>query len=298
MPMPQDRPAPVVPPPLPTSIPDVKIGPEFAASFVACQGELARLDLEKNRTVVVEHKGGGSHSYSYATMSYLTSVVVPVLARHGLGWMGLPSRAADGRAVFRYLLIHASGQGITGEFPISHEGGIQQLGSALSYLRRYIFVIMLGLAPEGEDDDGQAAQAAYEAGQAPPSAARRNAVTAAPKARASRKSAPQEVAPDLPGGDPAAQNQDGPVSPGLQKALFAQFRDLGLGAKEQREERLGWVSQLLARRVGSINDLTHAEGRVLAGHLDTALQSEQPRAKLQEIADQVQASAATEEQPA
>lgn len=62
----------------------------------------------------------------------------------------------DGHAIVVTTLLHASGQSISGEYPVTaSQPGPQGEGSGLTYARRYALMAMVGIAPE--DDDGEAA---------------------------------------------------------------------------------------------------------------------------------------------
>ncbi len=64
----------------------------------------------------------------------------------------------DLRPVLITQLTHSSGQWIRGYYPIiSTKQGPQELGSALTYARRYAYMAIIGLAAEDEDYDGNAA---------------------------------------------------------------------------------------------------------------------------------------------
>ena len=76
----------------------------------------------------------------------------PVLAKHGLAFTALPG---GGQLVG--MLLHESGQTLTGSLPISG-GTPQALGSSITYGRRYLLGCMTGLVTD-DDDDGQVAAA-------------------------------------------------------------------------------------------------------------------------------------------
>lgn len=66
---------------------------------------------------------------------------------------------AEGRMVLRTMLIHSSGETIEGFLPIQVAANAtsQQVGSAITYARRYSLASMVGVAPAEDDDDGNAA---------------------------------------------------------------------------------------------------------------------------------------------
>lgn len=63
----------------------------------------------------------------------------------------------DGTLVLRTILMHSSGESISSYLPLllGEKATSQQLGSALSYNRRYALSAIVGVAPE--DDDGNKA---------------------------------------------------------------------------------------------------------------------------------------------
>src|SRR5215217_288655 len=103
----------------------------LAAALAKVQAELPT--LERDRTVEIQQKGGGSYSYSYVTLAILSQNVLPLLAQNGLAFTAFPSTGTDGKLVLRYHLLHESGESIDGEFPISSEGGIQMIGGRITY---------------------------------------------------------------------------------------------------------------------------------------------------------------------
>ena len=91
----------------------------------------------------------------YASLEDLSNTVLPLLGRHGLAWFTCPTHTEHG-LVLRYVLSHAVEGEITGDYPLPSGVNPQQLGSALTYARRYCLGAVTGVAPD-EDDDGNAA---------------------------------------------------------------------------------------------------------------------------------------------
>lgn len=98
----------------------------------------------------------GQYSYSYADLAAVSKAILPLLAKHGLAWVTRPT-VVDGRFVLVYELRHTSGEVVTGEYPLTG-GTPQQIGSAITYARRYCLCSVTGVAPESDDDDAQAAR--------------------------------------------------------------------------------------------------------------------------------------------
>jgi hypothetical protein len=131
----------------------------LASALVALQAELPH--VPKNRTANVPTKNGGSYSYKYADLNDVASAIHPLMSKVGLSFVFAPTTTEDGRFVLRYWLMHSAGERIEGEYPLPdpERNTPQQIGSALTYARRYVLSAVTGVVPD-EDDDGQAAQSA------------------------------------------------------------------------------------------------------------------------------------------
>jgi len=144
-------------------------------------------------TIAKGHQAkAGSYDYSYADLTDVSAAVVPALAKHGLSWSARPTLTEAG-FVLAYCLRHEGGHVESGEYPLPDptKTPAQQLGSAITYARRYALCAMTGVAPGGDDDDGAKAQEARSshstrparqqepAGQSPVNAAKGRVWTAA-----------------------------------------------------------------------------------------------------------------------
>jgi hypothetical protein len=124
---------------------------------------------------------GQSRTYTYADLTaVLESVLLPLLD-HGLAVVqGVD--AATATLVTR--LVHTSGEWMQSTYPLKLDQPPQQLGSAITYARRYSILALLNLATE--DDDGAAAQPAPRR----PRAAGNTAPPAEPTGPSERSSEP------------------------------------------------------------------------------------------------------------
>jgi hypothetical protein len=68
----------------------------------------------------------------------------------------MPMLNADGRLVLHYELRHVSDDSVSGDYPLTG-GSPQEIGSAITYARRYCLCSVTGVAPESDDDDAAAA---------------------------------------------------------------------------------------------------------------------------------------------
>jgi hypothetical protein len=78
-------------------------------------------------------------------------------ARKPLSANGLAVVQTIGDGVLHTRLLHTSGQWIASEHPLPLSGRPQEIGSALTYARRYSLSALIGIAAD-EDDDANAAQ--------------------------------------------------------------------------------------------------------------------------------------------
>ena len=94
----------------------------------------------------------------------MSAALLPVMAALGLSFIARPTMIY-GQFMLAYELLHVSGDQITGDYPLPDPSrlGPQDLGKAITYARRYALCAVTGLAPGGDDDDAQAAQAAAPA---------------------------------------------------------------------------------------------------------------------------------------
>jgi hypothetical protein len=131
-------------------------GENLATALVAFQNELPKLG--KGQRATVQTKAGGSYSYDYADLSDITETVIPLLAKHGLAFTAAPT-VDDAGFILRYELLHTSGEVTAGAYPLPSpsQHSPQDVGSAITYARRYALCAVTAVAPGGDDDDGQKA---------------------------------------------------------------------------------------------------------------------------------------------
>ena len=123
---------------------------QLFAALAAAQSEFG--EVVKTRTASIR----ANFSYKYANLADVNAAVAPALRKHGLVPMQIPM----GSRVYVRLVHGPSGEWIEGGLPLAlpdHGQDIQRLGSALTYMRRYLLTMMLGIVADDEDDDGIAA---------------------------------------------------------------------------------------------------------------------------------------------
>ena len=206
----------------------------LAAALAAVQAHLP--DVHKGETAVVPTKTGGKYTYTYASLSDISRAILPLLGANGLAWLAKPLVRPDGRVVLEYKLLHSSGEQEMGEYPLPASGSPQELGSAITYARRYALCSVTGIAPD-DDDDGAAAGAGYRQGQ----------------------QAPARTTPE-PTPAPASK----PMLGSQRRQMFALFTDLG---REGRDEQLSLIQWVVRRPLESRGDLTQDEAQEVIAEL-------------------------------
>lgn len=139
----------------------------LAQALAAFQAEVPTFRKSKSATVRPRN-GAAPYTYRYADLGDIVPLIGPLLGKHGLSWSAKPRRGPDGDWTLHYVLRHVSGESDEGEMPllVERDCKIQELGSAITYIRRYAMTAQLNLATD-EDDDGQAANGSKTANGAP-----------------------------------------------------------------------------------------------------------------------------------
>ena len=122
--------------------------PNLATALAAFQADLPPLGKDSTANA-------GTYSYSYADLAAVSRVVLPLLGKQGLSFSSKPT-LVDGKFVLDYVLRHSSGDEDRGSYPLP-SGRPQEVGSAITYARRYALMAVTGVFPAEEDDDGKAA---------------------------------------------------------------------------------------------------------------------------------------------
>jgi hypothetical protein len=126
---------------------------------MADESELAKALTKFHAELPKVGKGSTNPAFKsrYADLADIVSVVLPALAKQGLAWITTP-RVSDDGFVLEYELRHTSGEAVTGSWPLPdpEKAKPQEMGSAVTYAKRYCLSAVTGIAPD-EDDDGNAA---------------------------------------------------------------------------------------------------------------------------------------------
>jgi hypothetical protein len=125
---------------------------QIATALALAQAEMTNAAL---------NKANPYFKSKYADLASVREATLPALNKHGLAivqYTDLHFSDGELRLILRTKLLHKSGQSISSAYPIAN-GKPQEMGSALTYARRYSWAGLCGIASE-EDDDGNLASAA------------------------------------------------------------------------------------------------------------------------------------------
>jgi len=123
---------------------------ELATAIAAAQGVL------KNPPKL---KTNPHFKSQYVDLSDGLTAIRECFGKHGLCFIQGTSVTEGNMIVLHTRISHKSGQWIESDYPVGGLGRPQEMGSAMTYARRYALFSMVGVAGE-DDDDGNAAQAA------------------------------------------------------------------------------------------------------------------------------------------
>jgi hypothetical protein len=221
--------------PVPAS--EVVRHPELAKALAAFQAEAPK--VTKGSRAEIQPREGRAYSYEYAELGAVNEAVLPLLGKHGLSFLAKPtwvSRPDSSMSfVLIYKLMHSSGEQEVGLWPLPppEKAGMQQLGSAITYARRYAFQAVTGVAPSpGEDDDGAAAE-------------------------------------EGPRPEVQAVNSGPRKADAIQKRRINN-RLTEMGVADNEDTRMGWVSGVLGSYTDSMDDLSHEDAQAVVDRLKPA----------------------------
>jgi hypothetical protein len=101
----------------------------------------------------------------YASLAAVIDAIRKPLAENGLSYTQA-TEIRDGGFVLVTTLRHASGQWVGSEYPLPMGAKPQELGSALTYARRYSLSALVSIAAD-EDDDAEGARQTGQTSSAP-----------------------------------------------------------------------------------------------------------------------------------
>ena len=246
----------------------------LAAALAELQQHLP--DIPKTQTAEIVKDGRPQYTYKYADLADVSAALLPVMAALGLSWTCRPTLMPGTSAliVLHYRLEHApSGENLEGFYPLPASGSPQQIGSAITYARRYSLCAVTGLAPHGDDDDGAAAEK-YAQDDAQRHADGRMTHAERQDHQALRQHDPVDPAkrqrdrPAAPQDDQwtmSPEDRPGSVTPNQLQRLGIYYTEIGV---TERDDRLADMRNRTGRDITSSKDLSYTEAQAAIADLE------------------------------
>jgi|TARA_R110000824_G_scaffold81763_6_gene205371 hypothetical protein len=117
----------------------------LAAALLAVQGEIGN---------ATKSAANPFFKSKYADLNAVHDAVLPVMTKHGVQVQQSTGWDAEGRFLLSTVLS-VGDDAVTASWPLPTSGTPQEMGSALTYARRYTLQTVAGIG--AEDDDGNAA---------------------------------------------------------------------------------------------------------------------------------------------
>lgn len=110
-----------------------------------------------------ETANAGSRTYKYLNLATLLKNIKPIFEKHDLAFSQKVTfdGTGDGRQILgtvETIIFDEREQQTVCEYPFYVTGDPQQVGSAITYARRYSLTTVLGIFPDKDDDGGYAKQ--------------------------------------------------------------------------------------------------------------------------------------------
>lgn len=253
----------------------------IATALAKAQGELSNPEKSLTATIRSPFPGEGDVTFRYASLASGLDIVRKNLGQHEIATIQTTGiDEATGHIRLTTLLVHASGEWISSDWPVcaaSETAAPHRMGAALTYARRHALFTLVGIA--GEDDL-----------DAPDLEAR-------PKAAADRPNGSNGGTPN--GQAHTAGVSDGrrrvPITPPIltpdQSALQRDRLLAELGAVQSSEEAAGWAQRSLKTK----HSLTAADAQFVETAFRTKMTAvgDEPIPELPEAAPSLAEAEAT-----
>ena len=118
------------------------------SDLAKAQAEFPTLPKDKN-----------GYNYKYTDLDTVISTLRPILAKHNIGFMQTLTTAGNGMSAMTTRLFNAAGEWLEDTTPLpgislAKGNAAQNLGAAITYMKRYTLCAMLGVSCD-EDPDGK-----------------------------------------------------------------------------------------------------------------------------------------------
>lgn len=206
--------------------------------------------IQRNPPVLVKDQDGqvGNQKTKYVNLIQVNEKVLPLLNQNGVIYTCSPNMLDDGRFALEYELLHVeSGTAKRGRYALKLSEQPMQMGSAITYARRYALLAVLGLVAENEDDDGGAGRGS----------AQRQAKRATPEQQ-------QNTAQRRPSGPPLPAEGNPLTDPQFNK-IQVLFREQGYVTPEDKKT---FMEGVVGHPLASTKALTKVEAAKVIDRLE------------------------------
>ncbi len=126
---------------------------ELAEALSKFQAESPK--ISKSSIAKIPMKTGGKYEFKYADLAEIMESVTPVMARCGLSISQSTTMDVGNGLLLVTMLMHKSGQWISGEYPLKLHDRAQDMGGEITYARRYTVTAILGVQADDFDSGDQ-----------------------------------------------------------------------------------------------------------------------------------------------
>lgn len=128
----------------------------LAQKFMRVLNEVPNFSTDETATA-------GKRTYKYLNLSTLLKNIKPIFEKHGIAFSQKVTfdSTGDGRQTLgtvETIIFDENERQTVCEYPFFVTGDPQQVGSAITYARRYSLTTVLGIFPDKDDDGGYAKQ--------------------------------------------------------------------------------------------------------------------------------------------
>lgn len=221
----------------------------LAAALAKAQGAMTPAIIDGKAEVTM--KSGGKYSYTYSSLTSVWSAIRKPLSDNGLA-IFQTTDDDSGSVILLTTLAHESGESVTSRLVVCRVGTpAQEMGSALTYARRYSISALVGVVTDDDDDGAKATehqrkQPTEKKPVEPTSqaSAKNEQVASELPFRASVQGAVEWACQTAPQVWPA--NNDGVIVTSVVKASFRKLQAQGLTGRELMDAWIAKVSDKAA----------------------------------------------------
>ena len=127
---------------------------ELATALAKAQGSFRPAIKDSSAKIQSRKEGGANYSYKFADLAAVVECCRDALSANGLAVLQPPESSSDGQITIHTILTHSSGQWMASRMELNYQGqDVKQIGSAITYLRRYAFTSFVGVVTDDDDAD-------------------------------------------------------------------------------------------------------------------------------------------------